>query len=136
MNSMQTLRSLLVAISLFVGAGVVISAQTPSPAPTMPPGMKGANTSDPRAKLSAGLYDAGVAAVGIKHISLLKKPEAFDLGVDPDGPKVATAMKVFGIANASQIPPAARMSFAGLAFANSDLALQGNHLFMGNFYGI
>ena len=35
-----------------------------------------------------------------------------------------------------QIPPAIRMSFAGLAFANSDLAFQGNHLFLGNFYGM
>ncbi|MBK8304371.1 MAG: hypothetical protein IPK98_13570 [Chloracidobacterium sp.] len=28
------------------------------------------------------------------------------------------------------------MAFAGLAFANSDLAFQGNHLFLGNFYGM
>ncbi len=109
---------------------------TPSPAPTMPPGMKGANTNDPRAKLSPGLFDAGEASLGIKHLLLLKKPDAFELGVDPNSPKVELALKALGVGNAAQIPPAIRMSFAGLAFANSDLAFQGNHLFMGNFYGI
>ena len=102
----------------------------------MPPGMKGADPTDPRAKLSAGLYDAGVAAQGIRHLSLLRKPEAFDLGLDPNSPKVEAAMKIFGIGNAAQIPASVRMSFAGLAFANSDFAFQGNHLFLGNFYGI
>lgn len=135
---MLTLRSLFLSVSLLtcVGAALSVSAQTPTPAPTMPPGMKGADATDPRAKLSAGLYDAGVAAQGIKHLSLLKKPEAFDLGLDPNSPKVEAAMKIFGIGNAAQIPPAVRMSFAGLAFANSDFAFQGNHLFLGNFYGI
>ena len=102
----------------------------------MPPGMKGADPTDPRAKLSAGLYDAGVAAQGIRHLSLLRKPEAFDLGLDPNSPKVEAAMKIFGIGNAAQIPASVRMSFAGLAFANSDFAFQGNQLFLGNFYGI
>ena len=129
--------SFLASIVLCYGFAASAFAQAaPTPAPTMPPGMKGANASDPRAKLSAGLYDAGETAIGIRHLALLKKPEAFDLGIDPNSPKMEAALKVFGIADGSQIPPAVKMSFAGLAFANSDLAFQGNHLFLGNFYGI
>jgi hypothetical protein len=36
-----------------------------------------------------GFYDAGEAAMGIKHVMLVKKPDAFQLGSDnPDDPKV------------------------------------------------
>src|SRR6185369_3699559 len=52
----------------------------PEPAPPLPAGMTGSDTSDPRFKLKPGIYDAGEAAVGIKHLLLLKKPEAFQLG--------------------------------------------------------
>lgn len=105
------------------------------PAPKLPAGMKGSNPNDPRTKLKSGVYDAGETAFGIKHISLLKKPEAFDVGVDPNSPMVAKALKALGVPPEAPIPPAIKMSFAPLAFANSDLAFQGNHLFMGNFYG-
>src|ERR1051326_4971328 len=40
----------------------------PEPAPTLPPGMKGSDTNDPRAKLSPGLYNAGESALGMKHV--------------------------------------------------------------------
>jgi len=63
----------------------------PEKAPTLPPGMTGSDANDPRAKLAPGLYDAGEAAMGIEHILLLKKPDAFQLGTaDPDDPKVET----------------------------------------------
>ena len=39
-------------------------------------------------------------------------------------------------ANNKKIPKAAHLLIAQLAFANSDLAFQGNHLFQGNFYGM
>ncbi len=43
----------------------------------------------PRAKLTPGLYDAGETSMGIEHLLLLKKPDAFQLGsTDPDDPKV------------------------------------------------
>src|ERR1700691_1036093 len=62
---------------------------TPEPSPTLPPGMKGADANDPRAKLSPGLYDAAEAAMGIQHLLLLKKPDAFQLGTtDLDDPHV------------------------------------------------
>ncbi len=57
----------------------------PAPAPPLPAGMTGSDTADPRAKLTPGMYDAGEAAMGIKHLMLLKKPDAFQLGSDdPD----------------------------------------------------
>ena len=44
--------------------------------------MTGSDTNDPRAKLAPGLYNAGEAAMGIKHLQLVKKPDAFQLGTD------------------------------------------------------
>src|SRR5205807_1748553 len=40
----------------------------PQPAPPLPAGMTGSDVNDPRAKLSPGMYDAGEAAMGIKHL--------------------------------------------------------------------
>src|SRR5260370_29370515 len=57
----------------------------PQPAPPLPAGMTGSDANDPRAKLSPGMYDAGETSMGLKHIMLLKKPDAFDLGAsDPN----------------------------------------------------
>ena len=108
----------------------------PASAPPLPAGMTGSDTNDPRAKLSPGMYDAGEAAMGIKHLMLLKKPDAFQLGIDPNGPKVQKGLTALGVPPGAAMPASMRMSFAGLAFANSDLAFQGNHVFLGNFYGI
>jgi hypothetical protein len=111
----------------------------PEPAPTLPPGMTGSDTNDPRSHLKAGMYDAGEAALGIKHLMLLKKPDAFQLGAkDPNDPKVQKVLGMFG-ANAgdlAKIPKTVQLVTAQLAFAHSDLAFQGNHLFLGNFYGM
>src|SRR5712671_1998076 len=109
----------------------------PEPAPTLAPGMTGSDTNDPRAKLSPGLYDAGETSMGIEHILLLKKPDAFQLGTtDPDDPKVETMVGRLGMGNNKKLPKLAHLLIAQLAFANSDLAFQGNHLFQGNFYGV
>lgn len=110
----------------------------PQPAPPLPEGMTGSDVNDPRAKLSPGMYDAGEAALGIKHLTLLKKPDAFELGSnDPNDPKVnKTLTTVLGVAEPSKMQAATKLVFAGLGFANSDLAFQGNHLFLGNFYGM
>src|SRR5437867_9834781 len=110
----------------------------PQPAPPLPAGMTGSDANDPRAKLSPGMYDAGETSQGLKHIMLLKKPDAFDLGSnDPNDPKVNETLKtVLGVADPSKMPSAMKLVLAGLGFANSDLAFQGNHLFLGNFYGV
>ena len=74
---------------------------------------------------------------GMKHLMLLKKPDAFQLGSDdPDNPKVKKTLDLLGIGDSSQMPKPFQLVIAQLAFANSDLAFQGNHLFQGNFYGV
>jgi len=109
----------------------------PEPAPALPPGMSGSDVNDPRAKLAPGLYDAGETSMGIKHLLLLKKPDAFQLGAtDPDDPKVKKTILQLGIGNIAKLPKAVQLPIAQLAFANSDFAFQGNHLFLGNFYGV
>src|SRR5260370_13075903 len=109
----------------------------PEPAPTLPPGMTGSDANDPRAKLTPGLYDAGEASMGIKHLLLLKKPDSFQLGAsDPDDPKVQKIFGQLGVGNALKTPKPLQLVIAQLAFSNSDLAFQGNHLFQGNFYGV
>ena len=109
----------------------------PQPAPSLPPGMMGSDANDPRAKLRPGLYDAGEAAMGIKHLLLLKKPDAFQLGAsDPDDPKVQKVFGQLGIGKREKMPKPLQLVIAQLAFSNSDLAFQGNHLFQGNFYGL
>jgi len=131
----------LVALALSFVAILIAntSAQDPfgleKPQP-LPAGMTGSNPSDPRAYLSPGLYDAGETSMGIKHLMLLRKPEAFELGSDPNSPQVAKAMTAMGIPNDPRIPAEVKLSAGAMALANSDLAFSGKHLFMGNFYGI
>jgi len=109
----------------------------PQPAPSLLPGMTGSDANDPRAKLKPGLYDAGEASMGVKHLLLLKKPDAFQLGSsDPDDPKVQKVFGQLGVGNTSKIPKPIQLVIAQLAFSNSDLAFEGNHLFQGNFYGV
>jgi hypothetical protein len=107
------------------------------PATPLPPGMTGSDTNDPRFRLKAGLYDAGEAALGIKHVAFLRKPAVFQLTADStDDPKVQEVLGQLGVNGASKMPKPAQMALAQIAFANSDLAFQGDHLFQGNFYGI
>src|SRR6202795_3199883 len=109
----------------------------PEPAPALPPGMTGSDANDPRAKLTPGLYNAGEASMGIKHLMLLKKPDAFQLGTsEPDDPKVQKMLGQLGVGNTSKMPKPLQLVIAQLAFANSDFAFQDNHLFQGNFYGV
>jgi hypothetical protein len=109
----------------------------PPQAPPLPAGMTGSDASDPRFNLKPGLYDAGEIAKGLRHIQLLKKPGPFQLGSDDaDNPKVQKTLGLLGMADTSKIPKPFQLVMAQLAFANSDLAFQGKHLFMGNFYGV
>lgn len=141
--------SLVLALYFSTGSQAQSASPSPSPSPTpenpfapetapaLPPGMTGSDTADPRANLKPGLYDAGEAALGLKHILLLKTPDAFRLGTDnPDDPKVQKTLSLLGIGDTSKLEKSALLPTAQLAFANSDLAFQGNRLFMGNFYGL
>src|SRR6185295_5613198 len=163
MNRIQTVvfRLIVASLVLFYFA-VEMQAQTPSsqeskkpadtkpdtkkaeedpfaaePAPPLPAGMTGSDANDPRAKLTPGMYDAGEVSMGLKHLQLAKKPDAFQLdAADPNSPKVQKTLGVLGISDTSKMPKPLQLVMAQLAFANSDLAFQGNHLFQGNFYGM
>lgn len=138
-NSNVALRSLLASLALCLCFSASMLAQNnpfaPVPAPPLPAGMKGSDPNDPRAKLKPGMYDAGEAASGMKLLKLMKKPDAFMLSNDPADPKVEKGASIIA-GDTSKVPPAMKLVLAGLAFANSDLAFQGNHLFQGNFYGM
>ena len=133
MKRSHTIALLLLTASLLLAA-VALAQDTPKP---LPPGMKGSDANDPRSKLTPGLYDAGETALGLKHVGLIKKPDAFQLGTDNvDDPKVKKMLGSIGISDPGQMPKPFQLMLAQLAFANSDIAFQGNHLFMGNFYGM
>lgn len=132
-NIRRSFTALLMLCFCFAGAAL---AQGLQKAPPLPPGMTGSRTDDPRFSLKPGFEDAGEAASGMRHLVLVPKPEVFQLGVDPNSPKVDKALAALGVGDPSAIPAAAKMGFAGLAFSNSDLAFQGKHLFLGNFYGV
>jgi hypothetical protein len=109
----------------------------PEPAQPLPAGMTGSDVNDPRYKLKPGLYDAGEVSMGLKHLLLFKKPDSFQLGADePDDPTVQKTLGQLGVGNTSKMPKPMQVVIAQLAFANSDLAFQGNYLFQGNFYGV
>jgi hypothetical protein len=109
----------------------------PKPAPPLPAGMTGADTKDPRFTLKPGMYDAGEAAIGMKHVAFVKKPDAFQItATSPDDPVVQKTLGQLGVSDISKMPKPLQMVIAQLAFANSDFAFQGTHLFQGNFYGI
>ena len=109
----------------------------PAPATPLPPGMTGSTMNDPRVGLKPGLYDAGEAAMGMEHLDFLKKPTAFQVNAtDADDPSVQKTLGLLGIGNSAKIPKPIQLVIAQLAFANSDFAFQGTHLFQGNFYGV
>ncbi len=139
MNRIKTIACRLFIALFILGScfAATASAQNLEPAPKLPAGMTGSNTNDPRFKLSPGLFDAGEASFGMKHLFLFKKPEAFQLGTnDADNPRVQNTLGQLGTGDTSKIPKPIQLIFAQLAFSNSDIAFQGNYLFQGNFYGM
>lgn len=140
MNRANTAAFRLVTASLILSscfAATTLAQGALESAQPLPAGMTGSDPADPRAKLSPGLYDAGETAMGLRRLALLKKPDAFQLGSDdPANPNVQRALGAIGIGDTSKLPPPRQLVLAQLAFANSDLAFQGNRLFQGNFYGM
>ncbi|NNE68113.1 MAG: hypothetical protein HKN33_16235, partial [Pyrinomonadaceae bacterium] len=114
-----------------------IAAVAQGPAPKLPEGMTGSDARDPRANLPSGLFDAGEVAYGMRLVNLVKKPSAFRLGTtDANDPKVKKILSQIGFPANANIPDQIKLVSAQLAFANSDLAFQGDRVFMGNFYGV
>jgi len=138
MDALRNFAFLILVVLFAVGSAVAQDAANPfapEKAPPLPAGMTGSDTNDPRYKLTPGVDNAGVFSFGIRHLNLYKKPPAFELGVDPNDPRVEKALGAIGTTR-DAVPPAMRMTYAGLALANSDLAFKGDYLFLGNFYGM
>src|SRR5690242_20244457 len=133
---LPSLITLLLSVLCFAGVGLAQQNPfAPQPAPPLPAGMTGADTNDPRAKLKPGMYDAGEVSSGLRLITSLKKPDPFLLPNDPADPKVDRGVSIIA-GNPANVPAQMKLVLAGLAFANSDMAFQGDHLFQGNFYGV
>ncbi len=82
-----------------------------------------APSDDPRIRLKGGLNDAGEAAFGMQRIATLAKPTGFDAVTNtPATP-----------AEGDRPAQPARIQYGT---TNSDLAFSGNHLFVGNYFGI
>ena len=82
-----------------------------------------APSDDPRIGLKGGLNDAGEAAFGMQRIATLPKPTGFDAVTNtPAAP-----------AEADRPAQPARIQYGT---TNSDLAFSGNHVFVGNYFGI
>jgi hypothetical protein len=115
-------------------------AQTPAPAPppnpvdpskAAPPKVYSnprSGPDDPRIGLKPGLYDAGEAIFGLQKVASMQKPPGF--APDPNAPEPPS----------QPAPPAGGRAGRGPTIntgsINSDLAFSGNHLFVGNYYGI
>ena len=92
------------------------------------------STSDPRVGLKAGLHDAGEAIRGLERVASLSNPAGFFDPKQPAGTPTPPEPDPKAPPPDPNAPPDPR--FAGmLAFANSDLAFSGTHLFMGSFHG-
>jgi hypothetical protein len=87
---------------------IVAACATAAPEPAPRPTTTMPAGADPRASLRAGLRDAGEAARNMELVAHRERPGAFNNPSDP----------------------------GDILFANSDLAFQGNSLFLGSFHGI
>ena len=129
-------RWVLGAAALSMGLALAGLAQAPAANGNEP-------RTDPRVGLKAGLRDAGQAAWNLELVASLPKPGGF---FDPKAPAGAPTPperkdeEEDEEAEDQKLPAAeaarrrANRS-AQLAFANSDLAFKGEHLFVGNFHG-
>src|SRR5262245_16737669 len=116
----------------FVSAGIIVVGQEAPKGPT-------ASTTDPRYTLKPGLHDAGEAAKGLERLAALSKPSGFFDPKSPAGGIIPPEKPGEDTAPPPppNTPPSPQIQALtnALAFSNSDLAFQGNHLIQGNFHG-
>ncbi|MBD23978.1 MAG: DUF305 domain-containing protein [Candidatus Marinimicrobia bacterium] len=92
-------------------------------------------SNDPRANLTAGLYDAGIAIENLQLVASLPKPPGF---IDPENPKgISKADKDDSDEDAKPEPieGGSNRRSPMLSFSNSDMAFSGNTLVAGNYHG-
>src|SRR5438046_297758 len=92
------------------------------------------STTDPRVGLKPGLRDAGEAAKNLEKISSMPNPAGFFDPKAPGGTPTPPERDPKLPPPDPNEPPDPRFANM-LAFANSDLAFSGTHLFMGSFHG-
>src|SRR5262244_1227535 len=92
------------------------------------------STNDPRVGLKAGLHDAGEAIRGLERVASLSNPTGFFDPKQPAGAPTPPERDANAPAPDPNAPPDPRFANM-LAFANSDLAFSGRHLFLGSFHG-
>src|SRR3954471_20549870 len=92
------------------------------------------STNDPRVGLKAGLHDAGEAIRGLERVASLSNPSGFFDPKQPPGAPTPAEPPPNAPPPDPNAPPDPRFANM-LAFANSDLAFSGTHLFMGSFHG-
>lgn len=113
MRLARTFRALRAPL-LLAAAGSLAGAFTAAPlaAQGTPPAAAAtaarASTTDPRANLRAGLFDAGIAVRNMELVSTVKRPASF---INPN-------------------------DYGDFGFINSDLAFRGNLVFQGGYYGV
>lgn len=124
MTIRKTLLSSVAALGILMSAGAAAAQQSSGP------GDAQVITADARSALSAGLDDAGQAAVGLALEHTLGKAPGF---VDPDigfSPPTSEAEGQALMARARGNP-----NFSVLGMANTDMAVSNGKLFVGNFNG-
>jgi len=136
-------RSAAISFALSLIFPVLCAAQTPAaPAvPANPPTVFSnprSGPDDPRIGLKPGLYDAGEAAFGLQKVATLPKPAGFAPGEAPLTPPAPVPPPTGDAAAAGRGGRGGRggtpaPNYGGV---NSDLAFNGNHLFVGNYNGI
>src|SRR5256885_16064799 len=92
------------------------------------------SANDPRVGLKAGLHDAGEAIRGLERVASLSNPAGFFDPKQPGGAPTPPEPPPNAPPPDPNAPPDPRFANM-LAFANSDLAFSGTHLFMGSFHG-
>ena len=98
-------------------------------------------TGDPRVDLKAGFTDAGESISNLEKLASLPRPAGFFDPANPAGyplPKAKKAVKP-GTAPMPGNPAAQGVEFSEraplLSFAQTDMAFQGDRLFVGNYHG-
>ncbi len=89
---------------------------------------------DPRAGLSAGLYDAGEAILNLRLVASLGKPPGF---VDAENPAELTPKKLLPEEDLDDDKPGGKEDERGafLSFANTDMAFSHDVLVAGSYHG-
>ena len=109
--------------------------QQPDPSKALPPKVYSnprSGPDDPRIGLKPGLYDAGEAIFGLQKVASLPKPTGF--APDPNAPAPAPQPEM--PAGAPGAGRGGRGPTLNTGSVNSDLAFNGNYLFVGNYNGI